>query len=114
VEGACKQQHCDRGYVSHARRCGDFHSKPNFIGQKPVLNPHDKYNRKAEEVAKWQPKTKPMKPPTILPANALRNKNTKKPSKGPSRRKIGNRFMPRPTLSANLILITHRALGQAQ
>jgi hypothetical protein len=24
--GACKQQHCDGSYVSHARRCGDFHS----------------------------------------------------------------------------------------
>src|SRR6266852_913680 len=27
-----------------------------FVGQEPVLNPHDKYDRKAEEVGKWQPK----------------------------------------------------------
>jgi hypothetical protein len=54
-----------------------------------------------------------MKPPTSFPANALRNMNTKRPSKGPSRRKIRNRFMPRPTLSANLITHRHSVNGSS-
>jgi hypothetical protein len=42
-------------YPTHAD-VATFILSPIFVGQKPVLNPHNKYNRKAEEVPKWQPK----------------------------------------------------------